>query len=278
VKVHDLLAVGEIPRSGYPTSEIHRWCGSDSDPTGVQNGLIESAPSEGLPPIHYRFNSRGYRCAEFDRKADLRVVTLGCSYTFGIGVAEEETFSHLVTRQLADELEVSAVNWNLAIPGASNDYMTRALHLALPVLDPHVVLLFFTHLSRREYIAASNRNIHYNPNRMHNPSRWDLDITANIDSLISEPDNQLNLFRNYKAAEAALRGRIWYFGFRYDKSVVEAAPHLDRERLIEPMLWMDFARDQLHFGPETHRDIQGKFWQKLGTPENLQTLAGFCRS
>ena len=44
---------------------------------------------------------------------------------------------------------------------ASNDYISRTLFLAVPFLNPDIVLVNFTHLHRREYVTAENKMIPY---------------------------------------------------------------------------------------------------------------------
>lgn len=49
------------------------------------------------------------------------------------------------------------------LPGASNDYFSHLLHLAVPLLDPHIALINFTYTARREYLSVQNEYVPYFP-------------------------------------------------------------------------------------------------------------------
>ena len=46
--------------------------------------------------IVYKLNSRGYRSPEFDVSADIKVLTMGCSWVIGKGVKQDELFHEIV--------------------------------------------------------------------------------------------------------------------------------------------------------------------------------------
>ena len=50
--------------------------------------------------------------------------------------------------------------------GSSNDYITRTLFLAIPFLNPDLVLVNFTNLSRREYVSVENKFFYFFPERV----------------------------------------------------------------------------------------------------------------
>ena len=113
--------------------------------------------------MSYRFNRLGYRCAEFDDTAEIRLLAIGCSYVLGLGVAQDHLFHERFAARLRADLGRSVVVWNLGVAGASNEYITRLLHLAIPRLDPHLVLINFTHNRRREYVSVQNRYMNFMP-------------------------------------------------------------------------------------------------------------------
>ena len=113
--------------------------------------------------MSYRYNRLGDRCAEFDDTADIRLLAIGCSYVLGMGVAQDHLFHERFAARLRADLGRSVVVWNLGIAGASNECITRLLHLAIPRLDPHLVLINFTHNGRREYVSVQNRYMNFMP-------------------------------------------------------------------------------------------------------------------
>src|ERR1044072_3782329 len=82
----------------------------------------------------YRFNSLGYRSAEFDPTARLKIFVSGCSYTFGLGVrldrANLQNFSQI---------------------GASNGYIARTIIRQCDRVRPDLAVIAFTHRERTEY-------------------------------------------------------------------------------------------------------------------------------
>ena len=101
----------------------------------------------------YSFNSLGYRGDEFDPEAPVKLFVCGCSYTFGAGLDDEETWAHLFRQKLADHhgLPATSVNLiNFAEGGASNDYITRTLIEQSSRVRPDVIVAGFTYMNRFE--------------------------------------------------------------------------------------------------------------------------------
>ena len=72
-------------------------------------------------------------------------------------------FTKLSCERLREETGKSVVNWNLGSGGASNDFITRLLFLAYPILKPDLVIINFTEPSRREYITNTGECVKYVP-------------------------------------------------------------------------------------------------------------------
>lgn len=70
-------------------------------------------------PLTYDINSHGFRTKELDSFDSNSIMLLGCSMTFGIGVHEETTFAHHLSKYLDDPII------NLGYPGGSLDSMYR---------------------------------------------------------------------------------------------------------------------------------------------------------
>jgi hypothetical protein len=86
----------------------------------------------------YRSNSQGFRSSRDFDKNDPRtkLAFVGDSYTFGTGVADDETFPALLERSSADR-----TSWNFGMPGFGVDQVwMSARHQALP-LKPDVLVV-----------------------------------------------------------------------------------------------------------------------------------------
>jgi hypothetical protein len=94
----------------------------------------------------YTFNSVGFRCEEFSE--DPTVVFLGCSYTIGVGMPAEQTWSSLVAKSL------NLKSANLGQGGGSNDTAFRLGYHWIPKIKPKLVV-FLTPPDHRFEIVSS---------------------------------------------------------------------------------------------------------------------------
>ena len=164
MSINFLIPVDGIPATTYgsfaPAGTVQQWLFLDSLEGYRQHG---GHPVYGEHDVSYRFNRLGYRCAEFDDTAEIRLLAIGCSYVLGLGVAQDHLFHERFAARLRADLGRSVVVWNLGVAGASNECITRLLHLAIPRLDPLLVLINFTHNGRREYVSVQNRYMNFMP-------------------------------------------------------------------------------------------------------------------
>jgi len=99
-----------------------------------------------------------------------------------------------------------------------------------------------------------------------------------LTALASEEDDQLNLFKNYKAIESLLSGRRWLFS-----AIVKEIP----EMIFHHVNWnhycgafidengiVDYARDNHHPGRAHHEKMAKAYWDKLEQLGWLEALAG----
>src|SRR5580658_4299774 len=104
-----------LPPTHCPAGATLEWWGGD-DLKGYQER--GGYPVYGEHDVIYRFNSLGYRCPEFDAQADVRVISIGCSYVMGTGVAQGHLFHERFAARLGSALSRSVVVWNLGWEGA----------------------------------------------------------------------------------------------------------------------------------------------------------------
>jgi len=113
----------------------------------------------------YHFNSLGFRGEEFDPEAQVKLFVCGCSYTFGIGVEFEETWSFLLKQRLAAHLDLDASSVNLlnfSEAGASNDYIARTLVEQSTRVRPDLIVAGFTQTTRFELLDEET-TFRFNP-------------------------------------------------------------------------------------------------------------------
>lgn len=101
------------------------------------NGWIDRA-------ITYTYNSHGFRCGEFN-PAEQAILTLGCSFTEGVGMPQEQTWPYI----LAQHLNLPC--WNLGVGGGSADMCFRLAKHYLSWLKPTMVVLLCPRPFRMEF-------------------------------------------------------------------------------------------------------------------------------
>lgn len=254
-----LLPARGLPPSGYPANQTTEWFIGDNRRTYNEHG---GHSIYGPKDITYTFNHLGYRCAEFDQTADLRVLAIGCSYVLGTGLPARALFHERFAARLRTTARRSVIVWNLGNVGASNDYITRMLALGLRELNPDIVLVHFTHLPRREYLSASHERVNYTPMAASDDPVHSA-ILSHFRALGSKPDDLLNLFRNYKAIEAMLRGRIWFYSLTDPVRAESIIQQFDQERYCGELQQLDHARDHLHPGPASHEVLFESYWRRF---------------
>lgn len=138
-------------------------------------------------PIEYQFNSKGFRCEEFEPLPC--VVFLGCSFTMGIGLPVADTWPSIVAKKLG------LANFNLGIGGGSNDTAFRLGHYWLSHLKPRLVIWQLTFQYRIELLSIDQSvQIHGS-----DPDTWigrdymKHFITQPLNGVINKQKNQLAL-------------------------------------------------------------------------------------
>jgi hypothetical protein len=153
------------------------------------------------------------------------------------------------------------------VNGASNEQISRLLFLALPVLEPELVMINLTWPGRREYVAASGEFFNFIPK--HRPE-WNPVLSEcwdHFNALVSAPNDRLNLFRNYSAMAALLRDRPWNVSACTPRTLEGLEEHLSKDHfagfLHPDGRTNDYARDHLHPGRSHHRQLAEACYARL---------------
>lgn len=235
-------------------------------PAGALPSLSATPPDRTVERngVSYSFNNLGYRSVDFDTPADLRIIAIGCSYVMGVGLAQADLFHELFAEKLRRETGKTVAVLNLGAVGRSNDYIARLLHLAVPLLKPEIVLINFTHPVRREYISVQNELLTYVPS-FQPGNRVVRDIYGHFAGLTSPLDDDLNLFRNYKSVEALLGDSAWLFSSITANDFDRIGAHISMNRYAGAMPQLDKGQDGSHPGPQSHKALMEKYWERYLT-------------
>ena len=140
---------GPLIQSHFPKSEMS-FCSMDTEELYIKNARefrLRGEPWDYFnKTITYKFNSQGYRAAEWaDTDWEDAVVVLGCSIVLGEGLAEEDT----ITSQLSKLLNRPVVNLGVSGTGLSFSlYNSTMLYKNSPT--PYAVIQLWSHPYRME--------------------------------------------------------------------------------------------------------------------------------
>jgi hypothetical protein len=269
MKIQDSIPPFDLPLGEELRNKEVGWFATD---TLRQYRAQGRRADYGENDITYRFNRHGYRCPEFDVAADLRILSIGCEPTFGVGLPQSALYHERLAGRLEEDLKRRVVNWNLAAAGASNDYICRVLLLALPRLNPDLVLVQFAPLPRREYFTVLNERFFYVPETVPQDAVG-REIHGHFTTLSNRLDDRLNFFRNYKTVATLLRGRNWLFWLSgAGEELGSVAARLDQDRLLGSFPRLDQARDGINPGRQSQEACFESSWRRWVEAGALQNL------
>ena len=130
-----------------PTDSQEKFQENSKDPVKYQ--VLINRGWDSPTSIPYIINKHGFRCDEFEDNVE-NIVTLGCSFTMGIGLPVETVWPAVVSQSLNLKL------YNLAWGGTSADTCFRLAKYWLPKLKPSVVCMLTPPPNRIEIIDENN--------------------------------------------------------------------------------------------------------------------------
>jgi hypothetical protein len=108
--------------------------------------------------ITYKYNNHGFRTADFDQQPS--GLALGCSYTEGVGVAQDQTWPSVLSKLCNYHI------WNLGVGGCSFDTVFRLLEYYLPKLNVQFVCVLPPPPTRFEFCDINGDFISVAPYRL----------------------------------------------------------------------------------------------------------------
>lgn len=181
-------------------------------------------------PIEYKFNSHGFRTAEFDH--DIDVVCFGCSFTMGTGLRNFDTWP----MQLQTQTGMTVAN--LGHAGSSNDTAFRFADHYLTLLRPKYAVWQQTDIHRLELLDESlNISLNIIATDTANPCANDRYIKQWFASKINQ---ELNLKKNTLA-------------FLHLCHSLGIKPLILPRYSLAKLGWKEEARDLCHPGANSHQ-------------------------
>jgi len=182
-------------------------------------------------PVHYQFNSIGFRTHSVDQFKSNAILVIGDSFTLGLGNNIQDRYTDIIAQQLSHQV------LNFSLNGASNDWIARKLQQLLPLFQPRAVVIHYTFSHRRERPQTD----------------WHDDERTECEPIYSSQENYQNWFANFKTIQD-LTGNIKlihsFIRNWHDQPVDYSELGTN---VIAPVSQLDLARDGFHYGPRTHQ-------------------------
>lgn len=230
-----------------------RWCAGD-DPSLFKKNKekLGDAWHYSTKQIEYKVNANGYRAPEWnDIDWKEAVVILGCSMTFGVGVAEDETISYLLQERLGRPVI------NIGYPAGSNEAIfNNSVSIFENFGCPAAVVTAWSTLDRFLFFSSY----------MHDIGLWTKD-SAMVDGVELQKLydfinlNQINVqVKGYyleKASRSFWKDRTHYYSMSFFPSTAHYM------RVDKYFTFTNTARDLIHPGVESNREVAEHLFEVL---------------
>ena len=130
-------------------NQVWRESGLDSQKKCLDRKHFDSYPYS----VEYRYNSRGFRDAEWPKSFEELKNSIWCfgdSFTVGIGSSVEHTWVNILQRRTG----IRCIN--VSMDGASNEWIARKINRVLEEINPQWIVVQWSYLHRTE---SSNTNL-----------------------------------------------------------------------------------------------------------------------
>ncbi len=232
----------------YPRNQEFKFSQSDLDSeerfNNIQGTRHQGHPSYTADSFTYKYNSYGFRSCEFDLTVMKPVIlTLGCSHTVGVGVAQHDNWPEQLGQSYFSEYSV----WNAGLGGASADTIARLAVNMIPIIKPNIVAILWPSLFRFET---------YENGAVFNGA-W----TMEQDNLQNEDNTAYNNQTKNKTIVELLQ-KIYNFrllSIDWDNTL---------EKVYTSVTWTK-ARDGAHYGVDWHRQIAYDFNLQYCKPDDF---------
>ena len=156
----------------------------------------------------YTYNEIGFRGNSI-LKEGFKIMSLGSSYTEGIGVNDNETYSYYLSKM------IKGVDLNFGYSGRSNDYIARTILTFVDKVNPDFVNIMYTYPTHREFYTMNGGIEPYAPipwgyYKEHPDGIREFDAFKHI---LNDEDNFINWYKNHLLISYYLKSKnipfIW---------------------------------------------------------------------
>jgi len=198
-----------------------------------KNKVLNNPPGEPECEVAYQYNDYGYRSVEsYTKLLDVsdKIVCIGCSFTFGIGLELEETWP----TQLSTLLNKPVLN--LSFPGGSHGYIIWQLLNTLRNVQTDNIFVV---------IPPKGRFFELTEYGFENTNRLEGDSIENTKFVVESAEND----------DLLLKSLCKYHNIPYIECYEFGQPYHQE--------WLPPARDGGHFGEKWNKFIAEQFYKNI---------------
>lgn len=249
---HPFTFCADVVPNESNDNNVYQFSGTDNIKTFKKN--LKKQPKTWKyrkKDVTYNLNKSGYRTYEWnDIDWKTAIIILGCSCTYGVGLAENETISYYIEKYTGRQTV------NLGFPGGSNSLiMDNAAKMVNDLDMPYAVVLNWTCTDRfrfyheEGYHDSGAWDSQVKQHIPHN-SKWSIDMKDYWEKTFYNPTNELvKSYQLSKYADAIFNNKTNYIKI----SFFDTAAHATRSD--KHFTITNSARDLLHPGEESSIEI-----------------------
>ena len=211
-----------------------------------KNKRYTTSGSDNTGNCVYTYNSLGFRGDE-PTKEGFKVMSIGCSHTEGVGLTDNETWSHQLCKL------INGIDLNFGFGGRSNDYVVRCLLTYFDLVKPDLVLIMYPNQDRREYYteAGGIEPFAYNPWGFLSETEQGVDIYKGLMTVTNNRENYINWYKNHLLVKYFLETKNckWVWNGVH----LHTAPQEPNRFDGDYRNFVDFGSDGAHSGPKHNR-------------------------
>ena len=243
------------------------WLGSDSLHRYVSISTNSHNPYSRYD-IEYKFNSHGFRCDEFDIPSEIPIVFLGCSFTEGTGLKQNEIWAHLLLEKIRQKTNKNIPYWNLGLAGTGLDTQARNLYFLTTVLKKKINFVFslIPPIARREYKATNDEYRKWLPMQITNFTSLSTHVNTlfvDLDFSTHQAERSLMTIDSIcRQNDTKMYCTSWEINLNNVKSLFDSFPLIN---FFEKKFLFtgSFARDGRHPGLSYHQKLADVYWQHV---------------
>lgn len=220
------------------------------------NSTYNGSGSDNTGKCTYEYNELGFR-GDSIYKDGFKVMSIGCSLTEGVGVNDNETWSHFFSKL------INGVDLNFGVGGRSNDYISRCLLSYYDLIKPDLVLIMYTESHRREFYTKNGEiePFHHKKWGYFLETKDGEEEHKSLLTLSNKESNFQNWYKNHQLIKLFLEVKkcnwLWNGWFATND-------YIDENRFDGDYYpFIDYGSEGVHPGPKTNKEYSIKLYNYI---------------